>query len=101
MAGYFDIPQKDQKKGLKEILDQIDRFVEDPDNSKLNASFGIDEPTAVLQAAAETTEYPDNDETQVVNNPGASIKKNIFIKLVIVIIAITISITAVHFIVGF
>ena len=97
MSGFFDIPEKDKTKGLNEALDLIENFLDDPDNSKLNRSFGINEPTAVLQGETET-QHPTTDEgTQLLNKKPSINWKALGIKLAIVLTAIIVSLMIVEF----
>ena len=58
MSGFFDIPEKDKTKGLNEALDLIENFLDDPDNSKLNRSFEINEPTVNMEQMISRKDQP-------------------------------------------
>lgn len=100
MAGFFDIPEKDNEKGLTEILNLIEGFAEDPNSSKLNQSFGTSEPTAVLKAGEFETEEPTETNTQVLPSGKSFSTKGVLIKLFILIAAILLSLAIVDFITG-
>ena len=93
MSGFFDIPHKDRDKGFQETMDMIEKFLDDPENSKLNHSFGADEPTAVLQSGDHQLE--ENGETRLLEPEIPINWKTILIKFLIVVLAILIALLTV------
>ena len=94
MSGFFDIPNKDRDKGFHETMDIIEKFLDDPENSKLNRSFGTDEPTAVLQSADNQVEK--TGKKMLLEHDITINWKKIVIKFLIVVLAILIALLTVE-----
>ena len=89
MAKFFDIPAKDKIKGHHEALDLIENYLNDPHKQEKADAFGVDEPTAVFQKAADTS--PEN-ETHLNADPDSSSLKPLFRKFLIALAAMAVSI---------
>ena len=99
MTEYFEIPKIETKQGIDSVLDQVGNYLENPENSKLNNSFGVNEPTAVLQRAAGEIPYHSNEPTQVESKHAKALSEKIAVKILVIVIAMVLSLLIVHMLV--
>lgn len=69
MPRFFEIPNKDEHQGYEEALGVIENFLDDPDNSKINKTFGINEPTAVLDLNKTEKDSSDSSIVKLPEEP--------------------------------
>jgi hypothetical protein len=88
MAKFFEIPAKDKIKGHNEALDLIENYLKDPEKQSKADAFGLDEPTAVFQKAADTAENHTHLNDESASHSLNPLLKKLFIALAAIVASI-------------